>query len=106
LSGLQNVADILVALDADASTLRERTAAATLADAAYEITSHQYEAGGVSLLELLEAQRRRVSTSTEVTRSIAARFTDSAALFQALGGGWWTVPPANATAPPPGPPKR
>jgi NodT family efflux transporter outer membrane factor (OMF) lipoprotein len=106
LSGLQNVADILVALDADARTLRERTAAATLADTAYEITSHQYEAGGVSLLELLEAQRRRVSASTEVTRSMAARFTDSAALFQALGGGWWAVPPANATAPPPGPPKR
>lgn len=106
LSGLQNVADILVALDADASTLRERTAAATLADTAYAITSHQYRAGGVSLLELLEAQRRRVSASTEVTRSIAARLTDSAALFQALGGGWWTVPPANATAPPPGPPKR
>lgn len=106
LSGLQNVADILVALDADARALRERTAAATLADTAYEITSHQYEAGGVSLLELLEAQRRRVSASTEVTRSIAARFTDSAALFQALGGGWWTVPPANTTAPPPAPPKR
>ena len=68
LSGLQNVADILVALDADARTLRERRPRGNLAETAYEITSHQYEAGGVSLLALLEAQRRQVSASTEVTR--------------------------------------
>ncbi len=77
LSGLQNVADTLVALDADARTLRERAEAAKLAKTAYDISSKQYEAGGVSLLALLEAQRQQVA--------------DSAALFQALGGGWWTA---------------
>jgi outer membrane protein TolC len=28
----------------------------------------------------------------------AARFTDTAALFQALGGGWWNAPAAVASA--------
>jgi len=91
LSGLQDVADTLVALDGDARTLRERAEAATLAKTAYDITSTRYEAGGVSLLALLEAQRRQVTASVEETRAISDRFADSAALFQALGGGWWTA---------------
>jgi NodT family efflux transporter outer membrane factor (OMF) lipoprotein len=90
LVGLQDVADTLVALDADATTLREHTEAATLAKTAHEITAKRYEAGGVSLLELQEAERRRLSALLDETRAIADRYADSAALFQALGGGWWT----------------
>ena len=91
LSGLQDVADTLVALDADARTLRERAEAAKLAKTAYDITSKQYEAGGVSLMALLEAQRQQLAASLEETRARSARFADSAALVQALGGGWWTA---------------
>jgi NodT family efflux transporter outer membrane factor (OMF) lipoprotein len=90
LSGLQNVADTMVALDADAKTLHERAEAAKFANTVYEVTSKQYEAGGVSLLALLDAQRQRVATSVEETQAIRDRFADTAALFQALGGGWWT----------------
>jgi outer membrane protein TolC len=32
----------------------------------------------------------------------AARLTDTAALFQALGGGWWNAPDAVASAAPAG----
>jgi outer membrane protein TolC len=91
LSGLQSVADILVALDADARTLHERAEAARLAKAAYDIAAKQYEVGGISLLALLDAQRQQVAASLEETRAVSARFADSAALFQALGGGWWTT---------------
>jgi len=90
LSGLQNVADILVSLDADAKTLSERANATKLAKAAYDITAKQYETGGVSLLALLDAQRQYVATSVDETRAMGDRFADSAALFQALGGGWWS----------------
>jgi NodT family efflux transporter outer membrane factor (OMF) lipoprotein len=96
LSGLQNVADILVALDADASTLSERANAAKLAKTAYDIASKQYEAGGVSLLAVLDAERQYLATSLDETRATGDRFADSAALFQALGGGWW----ANDATPP------
>ncbi len=89
LSGFQNVADTLVALDADAKTLHERADSATLAKNAYDITSQRYDAGGVSLLTLLDAERQLHSANLDQTRAIADRYADSAALFQALGGGWW-----------------
>lgn len=91
LAGFQNVADVLVALDADAKTLRERVEAAHSAKSAYDVTSKRYEAGGVSLLALLDAQRESLAASLEQTRATADRYSDSAALFQALGGGWWTA---------------
>jgi NodT family efflux transporter outer membrane factor (OMF) lipoprotein len=91
LSGLQNVADTMVALDADAKILRERAEVAKLAETAYGVTSKQYEAGGVSLLALLDAERQRATAAVEETQAIRDRFADTAALFQALGGGWWTA---------------
>jgi len=44
-------------------------------------------AHGVSLLALLDARRQHVAASVEETRAIGDRFADSAALFEALGGG-------------------
>jgi NodT family efflux transporter outer membrane factor (OMF) lipoprotein len=96
LTGLQNVADVLVALDGDARTLHERTEAAKLAKTTYEITSQRYDAGGVSLLALLDAERKQLSASLDEIAAIADRYADSAALFQALGGGWWTAQPLPA----------
>ncbi len=93
LTGLQNVADVLVALDGDARTLHERREAANFARTAYEITAQRFEAGGVSQLTLLDAQRKQLSASLDEITAVAARHADSAALFQALGGGWWTAPP-------------
>ena len=91
LAGLQNVADAMVALDADAKTLHDRAEAATLTQRAYGITSQQYEMGGVSLLVMLDAQRQQLAASLDETQAIRNRFADTAALFQALGGGWWTA---------------
>jgi NodT family efflux transporter outer membrane factor (OMF) lipoprotein len=90
LSALQDVADTLAALDADARILRERSEAARFAETAYGIASQQYEAGGVSLLTLLEAERNFVASSIDETEALGIRFAHSAALFQALGGGWWS----------------
>jgi len=90
LSALQDVADTLAALDADARILRERTNAALSAETAYGIASQQYEAGAVSLLTLLEAERNYVASSVDATAALGDRYAHSAALFQALGGGWWT----------------
>jgi NodT family efflux transporter outer membrane factor (OMF) lipoprotein len=90
LEGFQDVADILAALENDALTLRERAEAAGLAQAAYDINSKRFDAGGVSYLELLDSQRQSLAASVDQTKALADRYADSAALFQALGGGWWT----------------
>jgi outer membrane protein TolC len=99
LTGLQNVADVLVALDGDARTLHERHEATTFTQTTYEISSQQYAVGGVSLLTLLDAQRKQLSASLAEITAIAGRYVDSAALFQALGGGWWTAQPPTTVTP-------
>lgn len=89
LLGFQNVADALRALETDAVKLRERTDAASHARTYHDIVSVRYSAGGVSFLSLLDAQRKLRGARLEQAQAIADRYADSAALFQALGGGWW-----------------
>ena len=89
LQGFQNVADVLQALHADAEILAQRAEAETMARRYYDITSARYQAGGVSQYFLLDAQRKLLDTSRERTQAAANRLADSAALLQALGGGWW-----------------
>ena len=89
LLGFQNVADTLRALETDAIKLKERANAAAQAKSYHDIISSRYEAGGVSFLALLDAQRKLRGARIEQTQAIADRYADSAALLQALGGGWW-----------------
>jgi NodT family efflux transporter outer membrane factor (OMF) lipoprotein len=89
LLGFQNVADTLRALETDAIKLKERADAAAQARSYHDIISSRYEAGGVSFLALLDAQRKLRGARIDQTQAIADRYADSAALLQALGGGWW-----------------
>ncbi|SDX21373.1 efflux transporter, outer membrane factor (OMF) lipoprotein, NodT family [Collimonas sp. OK242] len=91
LQALQQVADTLRALENDARALQARTQAAESAADSLAITQDQYQAGGVSHLSLLDAQRQRMQTDLDRTLAQAARFSDTAALLQALGGGWWNA---------------
>jgi NodT family efflux transporter outer membrane factor (OMF) lipoprotein len=94
LQALQQVADTLRALENDAQALQARTQAAENAENSLAITLRQYQAGGVSHLNLLDAQRQRMQTDLDRTVAQAARYSDTAALLQALGGGWWNAPAA------------
>lgn len=89
LEAFRQVADALYATQHDAETLAARTEAVSQADAAWQIAARRYDAGGISHLELLEAQRKELQTALDRTNSAASRFQDSATLIQALGGGWW-----------------
>jgi NodT family efflux transporter outer membrane factor (OMF) lipoprotein len=89
LKGLQEVADTLYALDADAQTLKTRTDTTDHARTGYEIAQRQYQLGGISHLALLDAQRQLLQTELDRVQAQADRYTDTAALLYALGGGWW-----------------
>ncbi len=89
LQAFEQVADSLRAIDHDAQTLQARTEAAAQAEATFNIATQRYTAGGISQLSLLDAQRQYLQTTLDRTTSAAARYSDSASLFQALGGGWW-----------------
>jgi NodT family efflux transporter outer membrane factor (OMF) lipoprotein len=86
LQALQQVADSLTALQSDALELQSRGVAAQEAQASLDVARRQYAAGGISQLSLLDAERQALQTALDRTRAQADRFTDTAALFQALGG--------------------
>ncbi len=94
LQAFGQVADTLTAIDHDAETLKARSDAAAEADVSYQIALGRYQAGGISELTLLEAERQQLLTETDQSTAVAARFSDSSTLFQALGGGWWNDAPA------------
>lgn len=89
LQGLQNVADVLRALEADAVRLAERMAATEHARTQHAIAAQRLQAGGVSEYAMLDAQRVERRARMEQAQALADRHADSAALLQALGGGWW-----------------
>lgn len=89
LQAFQNVADSLRAIETDARTFKAQKAAETAAHNALVLSQQQYRLGGVSYLALLNAQQQYQQTVIARIQAQAARYTDTAALFQSLGGGWW-----------------
>ncbi len=89
LQSFQNVADVLKALESDASTLQADQDAQISAKDALDITRKQFELGAASYLSLLAADRQYQQSRVAVIQAKASRLADTAALFQAMGGGWW-----------------
>ena len=89
LGAFQNVADTLVALDQDAKGLQAAATADAAAKTTLDLTQRQLQDGYTNYLGLLNAQSAYQQTEIALVQAEANRFADTAALFQALGGGWW-----------------
>ena len=89
LSALRNVADVLEALDGDARTLTAQAEAEASARESLALARAQFELGATSYLVLLNAERLAQQAKIGLVQAQAARLADTAALYQALGGGWW-----------------
>ncbi|MDE2343358.1 MAG: efflux transporter outer membrane subunit [Betaproteobacteria bacterium] len=92
LSAFQNVADTLHAIQSDGDAYRAATRSREAAQNTLGITRKQYELGQVSYPALLvadQAYQQSAITSIQVETN---RLGDAAALYQALGGGWWHRP--------------
>ncbi|MGZ3277713.1 MAG: efflux transporter outer membrane subunit [Caulobacteraceae bacterium] len=89
LAAFQNVADSLQALQGDARALDAAAAVDQAAARSLAAARKQLDAGEASVLPLLTAEQAQLQARAAVTQARAARLADSAALFQALGGGWW-----------------
>jgi NodT family efflux transporter outer membrane factor (OMF) lipoprotein len=89
LAAFQNVADALRALQLDAATLKAQQAAVHAASDSLDLTRSQYRLGALTFVNLLDAQRTYQQALLALVQAQAARYADTAALFQALGGGWW-----------------
>jgi NodT family efflux transporter outer membrane factor (OMF) lipoprotein len=89
ITAFQNVADTLRALQSDADELAAAVAAETTAADNLRITRDQYQLGAINYTTLLNAETTYETAHINRVISQATRYADTAALFQALGGGWW-----------------
>jgi NodT family efflux transporter outer membrane factor (OMF) lipoprotein len=89
LTAFQNVADTLNALEQDADGLKAAAAAADAAKLSLDLTKRQMQAGYVNYLALLNAEQSYQQALINLVQAQSNRYADTAALFQALGGGWW-----------------
>jgi NodT family efflux transporter outer membrane factor (OMF) lipoprotein len=89
ISAVQNVADVLHAVQSDAAAqasaeLADRAAARSLA-----IARQQLALGDISEVAMLNVEQAWQQAEISLVQARANRYADTVALFQALGGGWW-----------------
>ena len=97
VGAFQNTADVLHALWTDADGLHAAEVAAEASDTSLQIARRQQALGDLSRLAVLSAEQADDQARLALLQARANRYADAAALFQALGGGWW-----NDAAPPTG----
>jgi NodT family efflux transporter outer membrane factor (OMF) lipoprotein len=89
LTAFQNVADTLHALEQDADGLKAAVAARDAARVTLDLTTRQMQVGYTNYLALLSAEQNYQQAVINLVQAQSNRYADTAALFQALGGGWW-----------------
>jgi NodT family efflux transporter outer membrane factor (OMF) lipoprotein len=88
-TAFQNVADTLNALEQDAAALNAAAYAEAAAKITLDLSRQQWQAGYASYLAMLSAEQAYDQAVITRVQAQANRCADTAALFQALGGGWW-----------------
>ncbi len=86
------VADALQALRHDGDSYAAHTRALQSAAASRDLALAQYRAGKFNELQVLTVEQQYQNAALSQVQADAQRFTDSAELFRALGGGWWSAP--------------
>jgi NodT family efflux transporter outer membrane factor (OMF) lipoprotein len=97
LSAFQNVADTLQALQYDADALAAEQLSEQTSAHSLQVTQAQVRLGGQPFTAILTAQTTYQNAVIARVKAQAARLTDTAALYQALGGGWWHRNDVSAT---------
>ncbi|MCY0389335.1 efflux transporter outer membrane subunit [Robbsia sp. Bb-Pol-6] len=92
LTAFQNVADSLGAIVADADAADAAHKAEDVANRTLVITRQQRALGDVASLAVVVAEQAAIQARLSFISAQTARLSDSAALIQALGGGWWNAP--------------
>lgn len=99
IAAFQNVADALRALQSDADAVAAASAAEKATGESLGLIRKQYAAGAINATQVLIAQQGYLSALVTSVGARATQYADTAALFQALGGGWWNR--ADVAPPPP-----
>jgi NodT family efflux transporter outer membrane factor (OMF) lipoprotein len=96
ITAFQNVADSLRAIQNDADAVKASSGFEKAAKISLDLAQQQMQTGNANVLLLLNAQVTYENAVISLVIAQANRVSDTAALYQALGGGWWNriQPPA------------
>ncbi len=89
IGALQNVADALRALQNDADAVRAARAFERASRVSLDLAQQQLQSGNINVLLLLTQQQAYQQAVIALVQAQANRLSDTVALYQALGGGWW-----------------
>jgi len=89
LAAFAQVADVLKALEYGARSVKEQAVALDSAEQVLHLTRENYQAGIASYLDFLNADSQYQQARIGYIQAQVLRFQNTAALFNALGGGWW-----------------
>jgi NodT family efflux transporter outer membrane factor (OMF) lipoprotein len=88
LGALRDVEDALVRYRGEASRRESLGASVGAAQRSLSIARDQYQAGTVTFINVLQAQRALLDAQDQCIQSDALTVTDLVAVYKALGGGW------------------
>ena len=91
LTAFQQVADLLRSLEHDVELVDAQQRLLSASEEALALQRVRYEAGKIDLLLLLDAQRSYAQARLGYARAHEERLADTAQLYVALGGGWWST---------------
>jgi NodT family efflux transporter outer membrane factor (OMF) lipoprotein len=89
ITAFQNVSNTLAALQADAEIFAAQSAGEQAARDSLLLVQAQFKSGAASYTQVLTAEQTFQNAAVSLVKARAQRYADTAALFQALGGGWW-----------------
>jgi len=89
ITAFQNVSDALRALQSDTKAIKAAEAYQVAAERSLNVIRSQLQLGQVSTIVVLNAEQTYFQALLSNIQAKANRYADTAALFQALGGGWW-----------------
>jgi outer membrane protein TolC len=92
VSAYQQVADTLKALEHDAQLVKAQAGALRSAKEALDLVQANYQSGLANYLQVIVANNQYQQALLGYISAQALRLQDTAALFVALGGGWWNGP--------------
>jgi len=90
LQAFGQVADVLSAIEEDGALVAASQRALDIAGASLALQRSSYAAGKTSALQLIVSEDVYSQARLGFVRAQAQRMQDSAQLFVALGGGWWS----------------
>jgi NodT family efflux transporter outer membrane factor (OMF) lipoprotein len=92
LTAFRNVADTLRALEYDAIALQAAVASERASQNSLNIAQRRLDLGDTTYVVVLAAETTYRQALLNRVQAQTNRLTNTAALFQALGGGWWNRP--------------